>query len=345
MKRIILGFLGTLFVFLNYSASFASDELVVYSARKEELIKPVFDKFTAETGIKISFLSDEAPKLLARLRSEGNTTPADILITADLTNLIEAKNQGLFKPVTSAILASNIPSRYRDTDNEWFALSKRVRAIFYDKTTVTPEQLSTYEALGDPRWKGQIAIRSSSHPYNQSLLANLIAVHGIEETQAWAKAFTSNFVRSPSGGDSDQLRLVASGQAKLAIANSYYYARMLASPLAEDQNVAKNVGIFFPNQNAKDGELTGAHVNISGAGILKTSHKIDQARQLLEFLSQDKAQSTYALINKEYPINPRVSLDSTLASWGAFKEDNTPLASWAPYAQDAVRISDIAGWR
>lgn len=325
--------------------AFAAGEVVVYSARKEELIKPIFDKFTQETGIKVSFLSDDSPKLIARLESEGKSSPADLLITVDVANLAIAKEKGLFTPVKSEILEKNIPAKYRDSQNEWFGLSKRIRAIFYNKDKVKPSELSTYEDLADPKWKGQILTRSSSHSYNQSLLADMIAVHGIKDTQTWASGLVQNFARAPQGGDGDQIKAVAAGEAKLAIANSYYYGRMLTGTLPEEKLVQEKVGIFFPNQEARKGELTGAHANISGAGVLKNAKHPQDAIKLLEYLSDTHAQELYAAGNKEFPVNPRVKEDPILTAWGNFKEDTTPLAIWATKSKSATLVADEAGWK
>lgn len=321
------------------------EEIVVYSARKEELIKPIFDQFTKETGIQVKFLSDDSPKLIARLESEGSASPADLLITVDVTNLTIAKDKGLFQTVKSSVLEKNVPAVYRDKENQWFGLSKRVRAIFYNKEKVKPSELSTYEDLANAKWKGEILTRSSSHPYNQSLLANIVSVHGVKDAQKWADGFVANLARQPQGGDSDQIKAVAAGEAKLAIANSYYYGRMMASDLPEDKLVKEKVGIFFPNQKAAKGELTGAHVNISGGGILKTSKNLKNAQMLLEFLSDDHAQTLYAAANKEFPVKETVKAEPVLASWGPFKADTTVLSVWATSSKDATRVADKAGWK
>lgn len=332
-------------VFPLFHAFAGSDEVVVYSARKEELIKPIFDKFTEETGIKVNFLSDDSPKLIARLESEGKSSPADLLITVDVANLAIAKEKGLFAPVKSTVLERNIPPKYRDSDNQWFGLSKRIRAIFYNKDKVKPEELSTYEDLADPKWKGEILTRSSSHSYNQSLLANIIAVHGLEVAQAWANGLVKNLARDPQGGDIDQIKAVAAGEAKLAIANSYYYGRLLVGSLPEEKLVQEKVGIFFPNQHAKKGELSGAHANISGAGLLKTGKHKENALKLLVYLSDTHAQEIYAASNKEYPVNPAVDPDPLLKTWGDFEEDHTPLAVWAQKSKAATLVADNAGWK
>lgn len=320
-------------------------ELVIYSARKEELIKPLLDQFTQKTGIPVKMLSDEAPKLLARIESEGAQSPADVLITVDVANLTLAKDKGLFAKLNSKTLNNNVPALYRDKDGEWFGLSKRIRAVFYNKEKVKPEELSTYEDLANEKWKGSIVARSSSHPYNQSLFAHIIKVHGDKFATDWAKGFVANLARSPQGGDSDQLRAVASGEAKLAISNSYYYGKMLTSNLPEDKLVAEKVGIFFPNQKSAKGELNGVHVNISGGAVLKTSKNTKNAQKLLEFLSSAEAQDLYASLNKEFPVLTTAKSDTVLAAWGPFKEDKTQLHSWAPKSKQATLISDQVGWK
>ena len=325
--------------------AFAAEPVTVYSARKEELIKPIFESFTQETGIPVRFLGDDAPKLIARLESEGAASPADLFIAVDVVNLELARAKGLFRPAESEILKQNVPDIYRSADKQWFGLSMRVRAIFYNKDMVKPDALSTYENLADPHWKGEILVRPSSHPYNQSLMANIIAVHGEQAALEWAKGFAANFARPPQGGDSDQIRAVGAGEAKLAVANSYYYGRMSVSDLPEDRQVADKVGIFFPNQKAGAGELSGAHVNVSGGGVLKHAKHPNEALKLLEFLSSKKAQRMYAEANKEYPVNPRVAQDKTLAAWGTFKPDATPMAALAKHAKAAARIADVAGWK
>lgn len=321
------------------------NELVIYSARKEELIKPLLDQFTQKTGVAVKMLSDDAPKLLARIESEGPQSPADVLITVDVANLTIAKDKGLFVKLKSKTLNQNVPALYRDKDSEWFGLSKRVRVVFYNKEKVKPEELSTYEDLSNEKWKGQIVVRSSSHPYNQSLFAHLIKVHGDKYASDWAKGFVSNLARPPQGGDSDQLRAVAAGEAKLAISNSYYFGKMLSSELPEDKLVAQKVGIFFPNQKSAKGELNGVHVNISGGAVLKTSKNVQNAQKLLEFLSSSEAQDLYASLNKEFPILVTAKSDKVLAAWGPFKEDKTQLHSWAGHSKRATLISDQVGWK
>lgn len=343
--RMIYSFCAFLSAAVCSLSAFAAEPITVYSARKEELIKPLFEQFTKETGIPVQFLGDDAPKLIARIEAEGTASPADLLITVDVHNLELARNKHLFQPITSDILQKNIPSQYRSDDHQWFGLSKRVRAIFYNKEKVNPSELSTYENLADPKWKGEILTRSSSHPYNQSLLANIIAVHGEEKALAWTKGLVANFARAPQGGDSDQLRAVAAGAAKLAIANSYYYGRMSVSELPEDKAVIEKVGIFFPNQQAAKGHLSGVHENISGGGLLKHAKNPQAAIRFLEFLSSTTAQRVYAETNKEYPVNKNVPPDHVLSAWGSYTIDATPLTELSKHSSSATRIADIAGWK
>lgn len=330
---------------LYSTTAMAAEELVVYSSRKEELLKPLFEKFTQDTGIEVKFLFDEAPKLIARLESEGAATPADMLITADVGNLESAKAKGLFAALTSGTLEKNVPEKYRDKDRTWYALSKRVRAVFYNRDKVKPEELSTYEALADAKWKGEILARSSSHPYNQSLIANYIAVHGAEAGQQWVNGITANLARPPQGGDADQIKAVAAGEAKLAIGNSYYYGRMLTSDLPEDALVRDKVVMFYPNQRAAKGELDGVHVNVSGGGVIAASKHAAEAQRLLEYLSSAPAQRMYADSNKEFPINAEVPPHQVLQTFGSFREDSTPLTAWARLGRDATIAADKSGWK
>jgi iron(III) transport system substrate-binding protein len=243
-------------------ASIASaKEVNVYSARKDHLIKPVLDDFTARTGIKVNLLPAGEDQLLERLKSEGVNSPADVLITTDVAHLHKARVAGVLQPVNSAEIERNIPARFRDPQGYWFGLSARARVLFHARDRVKAAELSTYEDLADPKWKGRICVRSSSSSYNQSLLANLIAVHGPEKAEAWAKGVVANFARKPQGGDRDQITAVAAGQCDIAIANTYYYGNLQSSAKAEDRDAAAKVAIFFPNQQGR-----GAHMNVAGDG-------------------------------------------------------------------------------
>lgn len=344
MKK-ILTLLCALCVLPFQSMAADSDTLLVYSARKEELIKPLFDQFTKETGIQLQFLTDEAPKLIARIEAEGKNTKADVFLTADVSNLGLAKSKQLLSPVTSAILTKQVPAAYHDKDGQWWGFTRRVRVIVYNKDKVKKEELSTYEDLASPKWKGQILSRSSQSPYNQSLVSAYMLAHGKEATESWVKGVVANFARAPQGGDTDQLKAAAAGEGTIAISNHYYYARLLNSPLPEERKLAEKLAIFFPNQSAKAGEMQGAHVNISGGGIVKYSTKKAQAQKLLEFLASNEAQRIYGEANFEYPVNPTAATPKALKALGDFKPDTASLTAIAAGAQEASMMSDRAGWK
>ncbi|MEB4591575.1 Fe(3+) ABC transporter substrate-binding protein [Candidatus Thiothrix sp. Deng01] len=318
----------------------AEGEVNVYSARKEQLIKPLFDTFTAQTGIKVNLVTGKDDALLERLRLEGDNSPADLLMTADAGRLYRAKEMELTQPVKSDVLVKDIPEHLRDPENHWFGLTSRARPIFYAKGKVKPEELSTYEALADPKWKGRICVRSSDNIYNQSMLGSMIAADGADKAQAWADGFVKNFARPPEGADKDQLKAVASGQCDLAIANTYYYGQMLAGNDPEEQAAAEKVAIFWPNQNDR-----GTHINVSGAAVTAAAGHVDNAVKLLEFLVSDASQHWYAEANQEYPVKADVEPSALLKGWGEFKADSLNLAELGKHNAEAVKIMDKAGWK
>lgn len=318
----------------------AADELNVYSARKEALIAPLLEKFTEASGIKVNLLTGKADALLKRLKSEGANTPADLLITTDAGRLHRAKEAGLLQSTSSAKLDAAIPAHLKDADNQWIGLSLRARPIFYVKGKVTPDQLSTYEDLAGPKWKGKVCIRSSNNIYNQSLVASMISSEGEKKTQNWLDGFTANFAQSPKGGDRDQIKAAAAGICDVAIANTYYFAKMLNGKDAKQKAAADSMAIFWPNQNGR-----GTHVNVSGAGVIKHSKKAAQATQLLEFLASPEAQAWYAETNNEYPVVANVASSKTLQSWGEFKADQLNLTELGKLNKSAVMMMDKAGWK
>ncbi len=343
MKRIPLiaalaaTLVGTLAIPL---AAAAAEEVNIYSYRKEVLIRPLLDAFTAATGIRVNLVSGKADALLERLKSEGINSPADILLTTDVGRLYRAKQAGVFQPVRTPLLERSVPARYRDPEGYWYGLSVRARVIFYAPNRVDPATLSTYEALAGPEWKGRICIRSSSNIYNQSLLASMIANDGPEAAEAWAAGIVANLARKPQGGDRDQIKAVAAGQCDVAIANTYYYAGMLASTDRSQREAAAKVAIFWPNQQGR-----GAHVNISGAGITRGAPNKENAIRLLEFLVSEEAQKLYAEKVYEYPVRPGVAVAGTVKQLGDFKADELNLAQLGKYNAEAVRIFDRVGWR
>lgn len=320
--------------------AFADGEVNVYSARKEQLIKPLFDKFTAATGIKVNLVTGKDDALLERLKLEGENTPADLLMTADAGRLYRAVEMELTQPVESATLQQDIPANLRDPANQWFGLTSRARPIFYVKGKVKPEDLSTYEDLADPKWQGRICVRSSDNIYNQSMLGSMIAVNGADKAQAWAEGFVKNFARPPEGGDRDQIKAAAAGQCDIAIANTYYYGQMLSGEEAEDKAAAEKVAIFWPNQQDR-----GTHINISGAAVTKVAKNKDNAIKLMEFLVSDESQKWYAEANQEYPVKAGVAPSEMLKGWGEFKADSLNLTELGKHNAAAVKIMDKAGWK
>lgn len=326
------------------SALFAADadaaEVNLYSARKEELIRPLLDVFTKETGIEVNVLTAKADQLVERIKAEGDNSPADVLITTDAGRLYRAKQEGILEAVESATLTDSIPAHLRDEDNEWFGLSQRARVIFYAKDRIDPAELSTYEALADEKWNDAICIRSSSNIYNQSLLASMIAHDGKEAATAWAEGMVENMARKPQGGDRDQIKAVAAGECDIAIANTYYAVGMLQSGDEAQVEAARKVGVFFPNQ-----DTTGTHVNVSGGGVVKGAPNREEAITLLEWLASETAQEMYAEVNGEYPVRPGVAWSDVLTEWGTFKADDLPMSKLGEFNAEAVKIFDEVGWR
>ena len=317
-----------------------AEEVNVYSGRKEALIKPLFDEFTKETGIKVNLVTGKADALIKRLELEGERSPADLLVTVDAGRLFRAKELGLLQSITSAQLNEAVPENYRDPQGYWYGLSIRARVIVYSRDNTDPARLSAYEALAEPDWKKQLCVRSSSNIYNQSLVASMLAHHGPEETEKWIRGLVGNFARDPKGGDRDQVKAVAAGQCKLALVNTYYLAGMLSSDIDTEVAAAKQVALFWPNQDGR-----GAHVNVSGAGVTRSAQHRDAAVRLLEFLVGIPAQEWYGKTNHEFPVRAGVAAGDVLQSWGAFRADSLNLAVLGENNQAAVRAMDRAGWK
>ncbi|TVQ85391.1 MAG: Fe(3+) ABC transporter substrate-binding protein [Chromatiaceae bacterium] len=322
----------------------ADGEVNIYSARKEELIKPLLDRFTEETGIQVNLVTGNADELVQRLRSEGINTPADILLTVDAGNLHQAKASELTQPIVSEVIDAAVPANYRDPEGHWVGLSMRARPIMYVVGKVDPAQLSTYEDLADEQWRGRICIRSSSNIYNQSMVGSMIAADGIEAAEAWARGLVANMARPPIGGDRDQIKAAAAGECDIAIANTYYLAGMLKSGDPAEVEPAEKIGIFWPNQpGAGDGR--GTHVNVSGAALTKAARNADNAVQLIEYLVSPEAQAWYAEVNGEYPVRSEVEISPELVAWGEFEADTINLARLGELNAEAVMLMDRAGWR
>ena len=321
-------------------ASFAAEEVNLYSARKEQLIKPLLDTFTKESGIKVNLVTADAGPLLKRLQTEGINSPADLLITSDAGRLYKSNEAGVLQAVESDALNSAIPAEYRDPAGVWYGLSLRARPIFYVKSKVKPEELSTYEALSDEKWKKRICIRSSGNIYNQSLLASMIANDGAEKTKAWADKFVANLARKPKGGDRDQIKAAAAGECDIAIANTYYYGAMVTGKDEKQNKAADAVAVFWPNQADR-----GTHVNISGIAMTKAAKNKANAQKLMEFLVTQESQNWYAQVNHEYPVIASGEWSDTLKGWGKFKADSLNLSKLGELNRDAVQLMDKVGWK
>ncbi|MCX7218541.1 MAG: extracellular solute-binding protein [Burkholderiales bacterium] len=316
-------------------ASFAqAQEVVVYSARNEQLIKPLFDAYTKQTGVQIKFVTDKEGPLMERLKAEAANTPADMLITVDAGNLWQAANQGLLQPVVSTTLNANIPAHLRDPKNQWFGLSVRARTIFFNSQKLKATDLSSYEDLADPKWKGKLCLRTSKKVYNQSLTAMLIDEHGEAKTEQIIKGWVANLATDVFADDTKMLEAIAAGQCEVGIANTYYYGRLM------EKKPNLPIAIFWANQNAK-----GVHVNVSGAGVTKYAKNPAGAQKLLEWLSSDKAQNLFTDLDMEYPANPAVKADPKLVAWGPFKQNLINVNKAGELQTSAVKLMDRAGYK
>lgn len=315
-------------------------EVNLYTSRHYDVDNELYKKFEEETGIKVNVIKDEADVLIERIKREGTATKADLLLTADVGRLYSAKEEGLLQSVSSDKLMNQIPEKLRDIDDMWVGLTKRARILVYNKDKVKPEELSTYEALTEEQWENRVLVRSSESIYNQSLLASFIEIDGEEKAKEWAEGIVHNFAQDPEGGDRDQAKAIAAGVGDVAIMNSYYFGQMLNSQEPEEVKVAESLGVFFPNQ-----ETTGAHVNISGAGLVNGSKNADNAVKLLEFLTDEEAQNKFASANYEYPVNENVEPSELLMSWGEFKEQDIPLSTLGENNAKAIMIFNEVGWK
>ncbi len=317
-----------------------SSELNIYSARKEALIKPLLDRFSEATGTQINLVTGKGDALLTRLQSEGINSPADLLLTVDAGRLYRAQQAGILQPMMSKRLNAAIPQHLRSIDDQWFGLSVRARVIVYAKDRVGVEQLSTYEALAEPRWRGKICVRSSSNIYNQSLVASMLATEGMQYTEAWLERLVANFARTPAGGDRDQIKAVAAGLCDVAIVNSYYLGGMLRSSDPAQLDAASSVGLFWPNQDGR-----GTHINISGAGVTRSSQNPELAAQLIAFLASDESQRWYAEMNNEFPVRADIEVSDTLRTWGGFDADQLNVTELGRNNANAIMAMDRAGWK
>ena len=321
-----------------------ADNVNVYTSRHYDSDDALYEEFTKETGIKVNIISGKGSALLERIKSEGKNSPADIFFTVDAGNLWKVQKEGLFQSIESKKILSSVPVELRGPNDEWTAVAKRARVIFYNPMKVKSSEIKnlTYEDLANEEWRNRIVIRSSSNMYNQSLVASLIANLGEENTEIWANNFVKNFARKPQGNDRSQIIAVSNGEADLAIANSYYIGIMLSGSAGkEQQEAAKRVKIHFPNQNDR-----GVHINISGAGILKNSPNTANANLFLEFLLSKRVQKYMVDKSFEYPIVEGVLPSEEIASFGLnFKEDDTAVSRFGELNPSAIRLMDRSGWK
>jgi iron(III) transport system substrate-binding protein len=315
--------------------------LNLYSARHYQTDEALYDNFTRATGIKINRIEAGDEQLVERLKSEGAASPADVLLIVDAARLWQAEQLGLFQPVKSATLEQKIPAKYRDPAGNWYGFSYRARVIVYNKSMVSPADIATYEALADPKNKGRICTRSGSHPYNLSLIGSEIAHLGAAKAEEWAKGVVANMARAPKGGDTDQIKAVAAGECAVALSNTYYYARILRSTQAADKEIAARTAVVFPDQSTY-----GTHVNISGAGVMKSAPHTQNAVKFLEYLASPEAQRYFADGNNEWPVVASAAISNpALDAMGEFKIDPLPIASYGKYTAEAQKIADRSGWR
>lgn len=322
-----------------FSAQAETKEVTLYTQRHYGFDEEVHAKLLEEKGIKINVVKASADELITRLQEEGENTPADLFMTADGAGLARATTAGLLEPITSESVLEVVPETLRDKDNHWVAVTNRARVILYSPDRVDPSELSTYEDLANEKWKGRIVIRSSSNAYNQSLMTTIIAANGAEASKAWAAAVRGNMARPPQGSDRDQIRAVAAGLADIALANTYYLGLLETSEEANDREAASKVKIFFPNQEGR-----GAHVNISGVGLVKGTEKAELAQEVIAFLLSEEVQSMYPENTFEYPVNPKAGWSENQKKWGEFKRDEVSLSTLGDLNAEAVRLFNEAGW-
>ncbi|KZB60358.1 MULTISPECIES: Fe(3+) ABC transporter substrate-binding protein [Thalassospira] len=328
---------GAVFGATTFAAAIASaQEVNVYSLRQEFLVEPLFEKFTEQTGVKVNVIFAEKG-LVERIKQEGANSPADILMTVDISRIQQAVDAGVTEAVSNDVINGNIPAHLRDPEGHWFALTQRGRAIYASKDRVAEGEITSYEDLADPKWEGKICTRSGTHVYNVALFASMIAVHGEEKAKEWLEGLKNNLARKPQGNDRAQVKAIKEGVCDVAIGNTYYYGKMLDNE--EQRPWAESVNIVFPNQADR-----GMSMNISGMSLIKDGPNRENAVKLMEFLTGDVAQQIYAEVNYEYPVKPGVEWAENVKSWGTFKADELPLSDIARLSPDAIKLVDTVGY-
>ena len=323
----------------------SSQTLNLYSARHYQTDEALYAEFTKQTGIKINRIEADDNALLERLRSEGKNSPADVILLVDAARLWRAEIEGFFQPIQSKVLETRIPKNFRSNDvgkgSQWFGFSTRARVIVYNKATMDPKNIDTYEKLADPINKGKVCTRSGSHPYMLSLIGAMVERQGEAKTEAWAKGMVANMARAPKGGDTDQIKGVASGECGVALTNSYYLARLMRSNKAADQEIVAKVGMIWPNQAS-----SGTHMNIAGGAVASYAPNKAAAIKFLEYLASDTAQKYFADGNNEWPIVKSVkTTNDALNKLGNFKQENISIASIGKNQIYAQKILDRVSYK
>ncbi|WP_339545244.1 extracellular solute-binding protein [Pseudomonas sp. RA_35y_Pfl2_P32] len=311
----------------------AADEVVVYSSRIDELIKPVFDAYTEKTGVKVKFITDKEAPLMQRIKAEGENATADLLLTVDAGNLWQAEQMGILQPFTSKVIDANIPLQYRAASHAWTGLSLRARTLAYSTARVKPEDMTTYEALADKKWEGRLCLRTAKKVYNQSLTATLIETHGASKTEEIIKGWVNNLATDVFSDDTAVLEAIAAGQCDVGIVNTYYYGRL------HKQKPDLPVKLFWPNQGDR-----GVHVNLSGIGLTQHAPHPEAAKALVEWMTTAEAQKIFADVNQEFPANPSVKPSAEVEAWGKFIPDTLPVEVAGLRQAEAIRLMDRAGW-
>ena len=332
----------TAFVTSLSAPALAQESLLnLYSSRHYQTDEALYANFTKTTGIKLNRIEAGEDPLIERLKNEGASSPADVLVTVDAGRLWRAEQMGLFQSIDSKVLAARLPDHMRTPNSQWFGFSARARVIVYNKAAVKPGDVQNYEDLADPKLKGKVCTRSGSHVYNLSLMSALIEHWGEQKAEQWARGVVANFARAPKGGDTDQILAVAAGECGVAISNSYYYVRLLASEKPEDRKAIANIGLIWPNQ-----KNFGTHMNVSGAGVVKHARNRDAAIKYLEYLASDQAQGYFAEGNNEWPVVKGAPLNNkALASLGTFKMDTLNISALGKNQPLAQKIFDRVGYK
>ena len=342
MKRIVI-FISTILTLSScVETPEKSNEINLYSQRHYKVDEQQYEAFEKETGIKVNVIKANADELIERLKNEGENSPADLFITVDAGKLQKAKDLDLLQKISSPIINQNIDDDLKDVNGYWIPITYRARIIVYSRDRVDLDDLSTYYNLTDEKWRNKVLVRSSSNAYNQALLSSIIANNGEEAASNWANKLVKNFARNPKGNDRDQVKAIAAGQGDLAIVNSYYIGLLLSSENEEEIKAGNSVGVFFPNQGVDE---SGSHINISGIGLAKNAPNKENAIKLMEFLTSESAQKTYANTSYEYPANPKVEPNEIVKKWGVFKKDKLDLNQLGVFRNQAIEIFDKSDWK